>query len=478
MTTQRQTPDDHKTPVTILTGFLGAGKTTLLNRILTERHGLRVAVIENEFGEIGIDQALVVQTDEEIFEMSNGCICCTVRGDLIRVLSQLRKRRDRFDLVLVETTGLADPGPVAQTFFMDDEVKEAYRLDGIITLVDAMHIELQLDRDQEALEQIAFADVILLNKVDLVPEAQLARVEDRVRQINSAARLLRTRMADAPLDAVLELSAFDLSRALQTRPQFLEPEYPFEWTGVLTRPPGGLTLSVTPGVDPSVDLLALPIAPTDPEGLRAAAEVAVRAWAASPVVLAPGAALPLGQRARVGLNGPDPVELFIAEDGPLTLFTEHLPEELDLRLRSATRPALAPAAPARPLAPRSSPGPVPSLAGEPITPTLGHTWAAQHEHDDSVRSVGVDLPGAVDPARFDAWMGRLVRERGVDIYRMKGILNLAGEDHRFVFQGVHMLVDGQRERPWGDEPRRNQFIFIGRDLDADALRSAFVGCLA
>ena len=139
-----------KVPVTILTGFLGSGKTTLLNRILSEEHGKRIAVIENEYGEVGIDQALVINADEEIFEMSNGCICCTVRGDLIRVLGNLMKRRDKFDYVLVETTGLADPGPVAQTFFMDDEIREEFALDGIVTLVDAAHIEQQLGRSDES----------------------------------------------------------------------------------------------------------------------------------------------------------------------------------------------------------------------------------------------------------------------------------------------------------------------------------------
>ena len=172
-----------KVPVTILTGFLGSGKTTLLNRILSEEHGKRIAVIENEYGEVGIDQALVINADEEIFEMSNGCICCTVRGDLIRVLGNLMKRRDKFDYVLVETTGLADPGPVAQTFFMDDEIREEFALDGIVTLVDAAHIGQQLGRSDESTEQIAFADVLVLNKTDLVEESELAPIEARLQQI-------------------------------------------------------------------------------------------------------------------------------------------------------------------------------------------------------------------------------------------------------------------------------------------------------
>ena len=215
-------------PVTVLTGFLGAGKTTLLNRILTEHHGQRIAVIENEFGEIGIDQALVIKADEEIFEMNNGCICCTVRGDLIRVLGNLMKRRDKFDRIMVETTGMANPGPVAQTFFVDEEIREDFRLDGIVTLVDAKHLDLHLGSQAEAYEQVAFADVIVVNKIDLVDPPKLAEIERRVRAINGMARMLKGRHGDVPLQHVLDVGGFDLARALEVRPTFLEPEYPFE----------------------------------------------------------------------------------------------------------------------------------------------------------------------------------------------------------------------------------------------------------
>jgi G3E family GTPase len=175
-------------PVTVLTGFLGAGKTTLINRILSENHGKRIAVIENEFGEVGVDHELVIGADEEIFETSNGCICCTVRGDLIRILGQLRKRRHRFDAVLIETTGLADPGPVAQTFFIDEELKEHYALDAIVTLVDARHIDQELKDSAVSLEQIAFADVVLLNKIDLMERAALERIEHRHHHPDSQCR--------------------------------------------------------------------------------------------------------------------------------------------------------------------------------------------------------------------------------------------------------------------------------------------------
>lgn len=211
-----------RTPVTILTGFLGAGKTTLLNRILTEQHGLRIAVIENEFGEIGIDHELVVQSDEEIFEMNNGCICCTVRGDLIRILGRLMKRRDKFDRILIETTGLADPGPVVQTFLMDDDMKEQFFVDAIVTVVDAMHIHLHLDDSEEAREQVAFADVILLNKCDLVPGADVDALERRLRGINALAKVYRTVSGDISLDKVLHVGGFNLDHAMEIDPHFLE----------------------------------------------------------------------------------------------------------------------------------------------------------------------------------------------------------------------------------------------------------------
>ncbi|MDR1191517.1 MAG: GTP-binding protein [Verrucomicrobiales bacterium] len=211
-------------PVTILTGFLGAGKTTLLNRILTERHGKRVAVIENEFGEVGIDHELVVRSDEEIFEMNNGCVCCTVRGDLIRVLGSLLRRRDRFDHILIETTGLADPGPVIQTFFVDEDLKDALVVDAVVTLVDAKHVWQHIDRSPEVKQQIAFADVVVLNKIDLVAGAETAELEARVRGVNPLAKFYRATNADVDLAKVLDVGAFDLDRIIKDDPRFLEED--------------------------------------------------------------------------------------------------------------------------------------------------------------------------------------------------------------------------------------------------------------
>lgn len=313
-------------PVTVLTGYLGAGKTTLLNHILTYEHGKKVAVIVNEFGEVGIDNQLVIDTDEEIFEMNNGCICCTVRGDLIRIISNLMKRRHKFDHLVIETTGLADPAPVIQTFFVDEDMREKLELDAVVTVVDAKHIWQHWDAD-EAQEQIAFADVILLNKTDLVPAEQLNELEKRIRGMNAMAKIYRTHNSEVSMDALLGVKAFDLNRALEIDPEFL------------------------------------------------------------------------GENA--------------------------------------------------------------------------------HQHDESVYSVALVAEGALDSDKLNNWLAELLQTQGPDIFRMKGILNIAGEENRFVFQGVHMLFEGKPERPWKDgETRKNQLVFIGRNLDETQLKQNFLACLS
>jgi G3E family GTPase len=221
--------------VTVLTGYLGAGKTTLLNRILSENHGKKYAVVINEFGELGVDNDLVVDTDEEVFEMNNGCVCCTVRGDLIRIVGGLMKRRDKFDGIIIETTGLANPAPVAQTFFVDDTVRAKTRLDAVVTVVDAKHLPQRLEDSHEAEDQIAFADVIVLNKTDLVTPEELDDVERRIRAINRFAVIHRTERASLPIAQVLDQGAFDLQRVLEREPAFLtddEHEHSDEITSV------------------------------------------------------------------------------------------------------------------------------------------------------------------------------------------------------------------------------------------------------
>ena len=313
-------------PVTVLTGFLGAGKTTLLNRILTERHGKKYAVVVNEFGEEGIDNDLVVDADEEVFEMNNGCICCTVRGDLIRILSGLMKRADQLDAIIVETTGLADPAPVAQTFFVDEDVADRTKLDAIVTVADAVHLDAQLGEHHEAEEQIAFADVVLLNKTDLIQSENLESVETRIRKINPYAKIIRTARCDAPLEEVVGLNAFSLDRVLEVEPDFLESDH-------------------------------------------------------------------------------------------------------------------------------------------------------DHEHDDDITSVSFVSETPLDFEKFQTWFGKVLQTRGQDILRSKGILDFDGLDERYVFQGVHMLMDGSPMGEWPkDKPKSSRVVFIGRDIENMGLKDGFEAC--
>jgi G3E family GTPase len=463
-------------PVTVLTGFLGAGKTTLLNRILSEKHGRRIAVIENEFGEVGVDHQLVIGAEEEIFETSNGCICCTVRGDLIRVLGQLLKRRERFDHILIETTGMADPGPVAQTFFLDDDLRGQFVVDAIVTLVDARHFEQHLTELKEPAVQVGFADVVILNKTDVVGTADLERIERRIRGINGSARIHRAVNAAVPIDVVLGLGAFDLDRALAFDARFLEPQYPFEWAGAYQLDAGRHILRAAgphSGGHGHADehehdhghghghgahehhahdhgalkAALLPMTGVTEEALAGQIEPAVRVFAEeakhaqSGDHLVPGAT-PFALEMQC-MGGQWCID--IEKPGAYALFIEHAPGEFGLMMPSA------------PLAQRAF---------------------ASHHHDAEISSMGIDEPRALDAHKVNDWLSWLLQAHGENILRMKGVLNIKGDERRYVFHGVHMMFDGRPEREWGEAPRSSQLVFIGRRLDREELLAGFLGCIA
>jgi G3E family GTPase len=465
-------------PVTVLTGFLGAGKTTLLNRILTEHHGKKLAVIENEFGEVGVDHQLVIQSDEELFEMNNGCICCSVRGDLIRILGRLLKRKDKLDGILIETTGMANPAPVAQTFFTDDEMRSNFRLDAIVTVVDAKHVVQHLDSEDEAQKQVAFADVILLNKTDLVTPEELDRLEQRIHRLNAVARIHRTRDCNLPLDRVLNVGGFNLERATELDPQFLEPEYPFEWAGAYALPAGRHELVIGHcdhdhehehgqghgdgdgehehhhhhhGNENELDVVIMPVKSLAEADLTTARDAAVlvfsdwenRVKAGEPVV-------PGGTLHRLLLeHGHGHYPLEIKDAGTYLVFEGCGEDPLHIHVNE-----------------------------EVSKPVWQRDYHGTHTHNESVTSVGISAPGDLDGQKLNSWISTLLRVKGGDIYRMKGVLAIKGSNKRLVFQGVHMLFDAKFDREWGSDARQNTLVFIGRNLDRAALTEAFKACLA
>tara|TARA_Y100001934_G_scaffold200760_1_gene236699 strand:+ start:3246 stop:4598 length:1353 start_codon:yes stop_codon:yes gene_type:complete len=441
-----------RTPVTVLTGFLGAGKTTLLNRILTEEHGQRIAVIENEFGEIGIDHEIVISSEEEIFEMNNGCICCNVRGDLLRVLGNLMKRRDKFDHILIETTGLADPGPVVQTFFVDDDLKRQMDVNAVVTLVDAKHVVEHLDDSNEAREQIAFADVILLNKCDLVSESQLDEVEARIKAMNGMAKLHRTTNSTLPIDQILQVGGFDLQRAVGSDPLFLDPEYPFEWGGIIETHGGELELVTEQNPNPRMKTVILPVADATEAALSVAREQAVGIFSTSGKIETPsGCPLSVGMLHELLLREGQMRWPLASLTGLHAVFTQHDPEDVRLEMRENDLLL------------------VPSL-------TAAYKPYYQHQRDETVSSVAIQSDRECDGEKLNAWITKLLRERGKDIFRMKGVFAVQGRSYRVIFQGVHMLLDAQNGGEWEDRPRKSSLVFIGRNLDREELTESFLEC--
>ena len=466
--------DSNPIPVTVLTGFLGSGKTTLLNRILTERHGRKLAVIENEYGEVGVDNQLVIQSDEELFEMNNGCICCSVRGDLIRILGRLLKRKDRLDGILIETTGLANPAPVAQTFFTDDEMRRSFRLDGIVTVVDAKHVSAHLDLGDESVKQVAFADVILLNKTDLASPVDLDRLEARIRAINAVASIYRTRDCAVPLDRVLDIGGFNLGRATEIDPKFMEPEYPFEWAGAYRLPAGIHDLVIGHanggghdhghdhghdgghahhhhGNENELDVAVMPVASLGEGDIAAVRDAAVTVFSDWERRVKEGdRVLPGRSLNRLLLDeGNGTFKIEVEYPGHYLVFEGCGEDPLHVH-----------------------------VGGEIVKPLWQADFHAAHEHSEGVASVGIQQGGELDGGRLNAWISELLRTKGNDIYRMKGVLSVRGAAKRLVFQGIHMLFDAKFDREWGTEPRVNTLVFIGKNLDRAALTQAFKACLS
>lgn len=453
-------------PVTILTGFLGSGKTTLLNHLLTQNHGRRIAIVENEFGEVGVDNALVVGATEEIVEMNNGCLCCTVREDLVSALGKLLTRRDRFDYVIIETSGLADPGPVMTTFLLDEAMQAGFQVDAIVTVVDAAHLRQHLGSSPECSRQIGFADVILLNKTDLVPPADLDALERDIRAVNRFATLHRTVRGAVPPSRIVGLRAFDLANKQAFDGALFAEDPPFSWAARFQLAAGDHELLFASDPHDHQGIALLPLnGPRDDAFIAAQAE-ATALFDGDPVRRTPGetlAPMPFKQRLAIG-PGPTRYPLLIPRDGWYGLFAGH---DMGPYAFSLLRD------------------------GTAISPTSVRTWEddgshagaatppSAHRHDATVKSVGILERRPVDGDLLSTWLGTLLQHRGADIYRMKGVFNVAGSTHRFIFQGVHMLFEGKADRPWrAGEERLSQFVFIGRNLDRSELERGFRSCLA
>ena len=449
-------------PVTVVTGFLGSGKTTLVNHILRTQHGQRIAVIINEFGEIGIDQALVVGVDESIFEINNGCLCCTVRGDLLWMLNNLRQRSGMLDRAVIETTGLAHPGPVAQTFFTLEEVQSEFALDGVVTLIDAKHIDHQLATSEVAQQQVVFGDVLLLNKIDRVSPTDLRAIENRLQRFNPAARIVRYEPGQTSPDGLLHIGGFDVNRALARSPNFLAPEYPFDWGACFELEPGTYTLHLGLAPEPRVNVVLFPMsAVTGCNSLDIAADQAFRQFASQPVSLIPGDRLYPGTarwQLRVDPPGAKTFVVSIAQAGTYALFLQSRPETL-----TATTTSL-----------------LCTTRGESIVPVVEQHFhlSEGHHHDEAIQSVYVVIDEALNLDQTDRYLNELLLEYGDNLLRMKGVLHIAGRRERFVFHGVQRMFDGRPDRLWQrDERRQSRLVVIGRGLSRRRIEEGFRNCV-
>ena len=449
MSKKQEEEQDRRVPVTILTGFLGAGKTTLLNRILTGKHGAKIVVIENEFGEISVDNELIVGSGEEIVEMNNGCLCCSIRGDLLRTLNDLLKAGRKLDALLVETSGMADPGPVAQTFYSDESIYNNYRLDAIVTMVDALHVKEQVGRDHEAERQIAFGDVVVLNKTDLVPTEKLNNLRDWIHSMNPTAKLIAANRADVKLDDIFGIRAFDPETAVRVDPHFLEQEFPFEEAVLL--PEGVSEFSCKPGEHGTLHLCALPveIKGNEPE-IETAARKANALFCATPQEADPGEAIPAGTLCILSPKAPSSRYSLKAQAGKrYVLFLEHDCEEAGFELLRGT---------------------------DVIEPEWSREFERMHHHSSGISSVSIESPEPLDMDRFEEWMAKLLQTQGADIYRTKGVLYFKGEKARYVFQGVQAIFDCVEDRPWGSDIPKSRFVFIGKDLNRKMILTGFERC--